>query len=360
MKERSNNRVHTARLESSKSPIRIFSEYSSIPVRIFCDYSLPLPKKTAFRTSFYQHHHEEEKDESLSPPPFFFFHRIPNGPPFGSRTHTMQSPSQPSMRPRVGPDPLALLLRSRGYQKQQEQKKKRILILLVFLLLAFGFGYGVYAYVNDKWPFKASTPGPSTRPGPSRPSDPSGPSDPTYQWNAGPWGSCSVTCGGGTQTRTVMCEDTVTGATASESECEPSEKPDTSQECNTHACQENRPCEYTEWGPWDNTECEVPTGSAWDCKTRIAYQHRERKVANPASGSGQVCDTSYCNLNQVRHCTVDADPPQCQANRNQCNMSQECNFDPYQTCPPGTCSEYTHSTEYIRRDELAQWHDEKC
>ena len=43
-------------LESSKSPIRIFSEYSLIPVRIFCEYYLPHPlgKKSTCISSFLQ------------------------------------------------------------------------------------------------------------------------------------------------------------------------------------------------------------------------------------------------------------------------------------------------------------------
>lgn len=56
----------------------------------------------------------------------------------------------------------------------------------------------------------------------------------TYSWSTGTFGTCSLTCGGGTQTRTVQCKDN-SGNVVSESFCTTS-KPSTSQACNTQAC----------------------------------------------------------------------------------------------------------------------------
>jgi hypothetical protein len=56
----------------------------------------------------------------------------------------------------------------------------------------------------------------------------------TYNWNIGTWGACSKTCGGGTRTRTVVCQDQ-SGATVADSNCTPP-KPSTSEICNTDTC----------------------------------------------------------------------------------------------------------------------------
>lgn len=57
----------------------------------------------------------------------------------------------------------------------------------------------------------------------------------SYSWQIGSWGSCSASCGGGTQFRSVNCRNDQTGAVVSDSFCSGS-KPSTSQSCNTQAC----------------------------------------------------------------------------------------------------------------------------
>ena len=70
----------------------------------------------------------------------------------------------------------------------------------------------------------------------------------SYSWNTGNWGSCSASCGNGTQTRTVTCKRN-DGQTVADSLCTKyvGTKPATSQTCNLGACEECK-CEDGKYG----------------------------------------------------------------------------------------------------------------
>lgn len=55
-----------------------------------------------------------------------------------------------------------------------------------------------------------------------------------YGWVTGGWSACSVSCGGGSQTRSVVCQRD-DGQVVADSYCSGT-KPATSQSCNTQAC----------------------------------------------------------------------------------------------------------------------------
>ncbi|XRB04552.1 TNFR-Cys domain-containing protein [Pycnococcus provasolii] len=74
----------------------------------------------------------------------------------------------------------------------------------------------------------------SPPPPPPPPSPPSPPPPVTYSYTTGSWSSCSASCGGGTQTRSVACKRS-DGQSVSDSYCSES-LPSTSQSCNTQAC----------------------------------------------------------------------------------------------------------------------------
>lgn len=59
----------------------------------------------------------------------------------------------------------------------------------------------------------------------------------SYRWEVGNWGGCSVSCGGGTQTRSVTCKSS-DGSTYQDQMCLQfvGAKPVTSQVCNTQSC----------------------------------------------------------------------------------------------------------------------------
>ena len=58
---------------------------------------------------------------------------------------------------------------------------------------------------------------------------------PTYTWSAGAYSACSVTCGGGTRSRPVVCLDSNTNIVA-DGYCDAGTKPAVAQTCNTQPC----------------------------------------------------------------------------------------------------------------------------
>lgn len=82
----------------------------------------------------------------------------------------------------------------------------------------------------------------------------------TYAWTQSGFGTCSATCGGGTQTQTVGCQAS-NGTTVSNSFCTGT-PPASSQSCNTQACGGNLYAQTQVSGPINYPPL-LPAGYSW-------------------------------------------------------------------------------------------------
>lgn len=113
-----------------------------------------------------------------------------------------------------------------------------------------------------------------------------------YNWLIGEWGTCSATCGGGTRSRSVLCKFT-DGTTAADNRC-PTPKPATQEVCNSEPC-----TNVYNWRTTDWSACSKTCGSG--TQTRIVYCANQSGATADASlctgtrpPSEQVCNTQAC------------------------------------------------------------------
>ncbi|XP_013383271.1 uncharacterized protein LOC106153735 isoform X14 [Lingula anatina] len=104
-----------------------------------------------------------------------------------------------------------------------------------------------------------------------------------------PWSSCSVTCGGGTQTRSRQCDNPAPsngGNTCFGSGSE-------SQQCNTQGCPVTG-----NWGSWSSwASCPVSCGGGTQTKTRLCDNPAPSNGGSSCPGSSEMsqqCNTENC------------------------------------------------------------------
>ena len=115
----------------------------------------------------------------------------------------------------------------------------------------------------------------------------------TYTWKTGVWENCSVACNTGSQTRTVECMSSIGNVTVADSFCAAATKPTSSQTCNTVACQAN----YWLSGNWSN--CSFACGTGTQVRTVQCLTPQNAVVADsmcpaPAPITSQQCNTDAC------------------------------------------------------------------
>ena len=95
-----------------------------------------------------------------------------------------------------------------------------------------------------------------------------------------PWPDCTVTCGGGTQTRTRgIAQEAEHGGT----ECDAAALEPETQPCNTDECPiPSQDCQLTQWTQWSASECSTTCGEG--------HLTRTRKVNQPAAFGGADCE----------------------------------------------------------------------
>lgn len=159
----------------------------------------------------------------------------------------------------------------------------------------------------------------------------------SYSWVADGWGSCSVTCGGGTQTQRVWCRRS-DGTEMSDSFCSNAgSKPATSQSCNTHPC-------YTyswSWSAWSS--CNVSCG--WGEKTRRVWCER--------NDGAQVGDSNCSRAGSKPSTWIDCNAGTC--------VTYSWYAGTFPTTCPAQCGKANKTrTVYCKGSDGASYPDSKC
>ena len=120
----------------------------------------------------------------------------------------------------------------------------------------------------------------------------------TYSYVTGSWSGCSATCNGGSQTRSVQCIQSGTGASVAYSQCGNQAVPASSQSCNTAACSST--WVYSGYGACSAScgggtqtrsyQCQQNINNAWTLVSNSVCQDNNGAVGV----TSQSCNTQAC------------------------------------------------------------------
>ncbi|XP_071822944.1 A disintegrin and metalloproteinase with thrombospondin motifs 6-like isoform X2 [Apostichopus japonicus] len=118
---------------------------------------------------------------------------------------------------------------------------------------------------------------------------------PLPTWTASSWSECTVTCGGGYQTRNVRCQRGT--RSINDIECQDYDLPETRQECNNLACPTETPAIWVT-GEWN--ECDASCGLGVQTRSVTCQQNGQRVPGACASQDKpsvqRACENEPCVL----------------------------------------------------------------
>ena len=115
-----------------------------------------------------------------------------------------------------------------------------------------------------------------------------------YGWSYGSWAGCNVTCGGGLQTRAALCMDLTTNQQADASHCDAT--PVTTQPCNVQLC----PSLQWLYGNWSDCSADCGGGvqsrsvQCWDSVYSQWYPAASCSAALSSPVIAQSCNVDAC------------------------------------------------------------------
>lgn len=124
-------------------------------------------------------------------------------------------------------------------------------------------------------------------------------SEPTplpFLWRIGSYGSCNASCGGGTQTRVVICVQESTDSIIDDSFCTAASRPVNSRPCNSALC----PSRWKVDSDW--SKCSASCGGGLKIRKVVCARQDDSTIElndreclrKPKPKSSRSCNTSPC------------------------------------------------------------------